>query len=423
VGCIPTKTLIANAQVMHQIKHAADFGITTGAVSFDFAKMKQRKDGVVEKMRKGLEGLMQSNAITILRGMAEFTGPKELKVKGQDNVVVGAEKIIIATGSEPLDIPAFPCDHKQVFNSTSILEMTDLPKTLVVIGGGYIGCEFASLYAQFGVKVIILEALPAILSLQGKAVSDVMTQAFKKQGIDIQTNLFVEGIDKTPSGVSVRVKDKPPVLCDRVLVSIGRKFVSQGLTCDKAGVVVTDKGMIPVNEKMETNVPGIYAIGDVTGKVLLAHVASHQGIVAAANACGQEAVMHYDAVPAVIFTMPEVATVGMTLEQAQAAGYAAKTGKFPYLALGKAVAAMETDGFAEIIIDSKNGQILGATAVGHDAANLIAEMALAIANELTVDCLTDTIHAHPTIAEAWLEAAFMAIDTPINFPPKVRKNT
>lgn len=422
VGCIPTKTLISNAQVMHQIQHAADFGITTGPISFDFAKMKQRKDGVVEKMRKGLEGLMQSNGITVFRGSAEFLGPHELKVKGQDNLIIGAEKIIIATGSEPLDIPAFPCDHKQVFNSTSILEMTDLPGTLVIIGGGYIGCEFASLYAQFGVKVIVLEALPAILALQGKAVSDVMMNAFKKQGIDVRTNVFVEGIDKTASGLSVRVKDKPPVVCDRVLVSIGRKVVSQDLGCDKAGVLVGERGVISVNEKMETNVPGIYAIGDVTGKVMLAHVASHQGIVAATNACGEEAVMHYEAIPAVIFTMPEVSTVGMTLEQALSAGYSAKTGKFPFVALGKAVAAMETDGFAEIVIDSKTGQILGATAVGHDASNLIGEMALAIANELTVDCLSDTIHAHPTIAEAWLEAAFMATDTPIHFPPKIRKS-
>lgn len=418
VGCIPTKTLISNAQMMDKIRHAADFGIATGPISFDFSKMKQRKDGVVEKIRKGLEGLIQSNAITVFRGAAEFTSPHELKVKGQDNLIVGAEKIIIATGSDPLDIPAFPCDHKQVFNSTSILEMTDLPKTLVVIGGGYIGCEFASLYAQFGVKVIILEALPAIVSLQGKTVSDVLTAAFKKQGIEIQTNVFVEGIDKMASGVSVRIKDKPPVACDRVLVSIGRKMVSQGLGCEKAGIEVTEKGMIPVNEKMETNVPGIYAIGDVTGKFMLAHVASHQGIVAAANACGQEAVMHYEAVPAVIFTMPEIAMVGMTLEQAQSAGYEAKTGKFPFQALGKAVAAMETDGFAEVIVDAKTGQFLGAQVVGHEASNLIAEMALAIANELTIDCLADTIHAHPTVAEAWLEAALMANDTPINFPPK-----
>jgi dihydrolipoamide dehydrogenase len=186
--------------------------------------------------------------------------------------------------------------------------------------------------------------------------------------------------------------------------------------------LVTDKGAVVANEKMETNVPGIYAIGDVTGKVMLAHVASHQGIVAAVNATGGEAVMHYDAVPAVIFTMPEIAMVGMTLEQALEKGHAAAVGKYPFQALGKAVAAQDTDGFAQIIIDKKTGQILGAQVVGHEASSLIAEMALAIANELTVDCVAETIHAHPTLPEAWLEASLVAMETPIHFPPKVRKS-
>ncbi len=421
VGCIPTKTLLANAHVLHKISHASDYGITTGPVSFDYGKMKSRKDGVIEKMRKSLEGLILSNGIVILKGQAEFLSPREIKVKGQDNVVVTAEKTIIATGSEPLDIPAFPCDHKRVFNSTSILELTSLPKTLAIIGGGYIGCEFASLFSDLGVKVIILEALSSIVSLQGKAVSESLTRAFVKKGIDIQTGVMVEGIDHNSSHLSIRLKDKPAVVCDMALVSIGRKIVSSDLCLDKAGVAVSEKGMISVNDKMETNALGIYAIGDVTGKYMLAHVASHQGIVAAANAGGQSAKMHYNAVPAVIFTNPEIATVGMTLEQAQEAGYNAGIGKFPFQALGKSVAAMETEGFAQIIVSRNNGQILGAQVVGNEASTLIAEMGVAIANELTIDCVTDTIHAHPTVAEAWLEAALMANDTPIHFPPKIKK--
>lgn len=422
VGCIPTKTLIAHAHVMEKVKHAAEFGITTGPISFDFAKMKGRKDGVVENIRKSLGGLIKSNGITVLKGVAEFISPKEIKVKGESNLIVGAEKFIIATGSEPLDIAAFPCDHTRIFNSTSILEMTDLPKTLAIVGGGYIGCEFASLYAQFGVKVIILEAMEGIVSLQGKSVSEALTGAFKKQGIEIRTNVFAESIETQGDGLIIKLKDKSEVVCDRALVSIGRKVVSEGLGLDKAGVVVSDRGAIPVNEKMETNVPGIYAIGDVTGKMMLAHVASHQGIVAAANACGQTAKMHYNAVPAVIFTFPEIATVGMTLEQAQAAGFAAKAGKFPFQALGKAVASMETEGFAQLIIDSKTGQILGAEVVGAEASNLVAEIAVAIANELTIECLSDTVHAHPTLAESWLEAALLVEDKPIHFPPKVRRS-
>jgi len=421
VGCIPTKTLLANAHVMHKILHAAEYGITTGPVTFDYNKMKERKDGVINQIRKSLEGLILSNGIVILRGHAEFLSPREIKVRGQDNVIVNAAKTIIATGSVPLDIPALPCDHKKVLNSSSLLELTKLPKTLAIVGGGYIGCEFASLFADLGVKVIILEALPSIVMLQGKTVADSLTRAFTKKGIEIQTNVMVEGIDHLQEGLSVRLKDKPAVSCDMALVSIGRKIISSDLCIEKAGIALGDKGLIPVNEKMETSVPGIYAIGDVTGKYMLAHVASHQGIVAGSNAAGHPARMHYNAVPAVIFTNPEIATVGMTLEQAQEAGYTAAIGKFPFQALGKSIAAIETEGFAQIVVDKKTGQILGAQVVGSEASTLIAEMGVAIANELTVDCVTDTIHAHPTLAEGWLEAALLANDTPIHFPPKVRK--
>lgn len=421
VGCIPTKTLLANAEVLHKIRHASDFGISVGEISIDYSKMKARKDSVVEKMQKGLEGLLQSNKIKVLRGSAEFVSPRELKVKGVDNLLLEAGKIIIASGSIPLDIPAFPCDHTAIFNSTSILELTKLPKSIAIIGGGYIGCEFASLFAELGVQVTILEALPSIVLLQGKTIADTLTRAFQKKGIHIQTGVFVEGIDKTSQGVSVRLKDHPALEAEIALVSVGRKVVSEGLCIEKSGVKLSEKGAIEVNDRMETNVPGIYAIGDVTGKVLLAHVASHQGIVAALNATGQTTQMHYNAVPAVIFTAPEIATVGLTQEQAEAAGHTISVGKFPFQALGKAVAAMETEGFAQIISDKTTGEILGAQAVGHDAASLIAEATLAMQNELTIHEVAETIHAHPTLPEAWMEAALLASDTPIHFPPKVKR--
>lgn len=421
VGCIPTKTLISNAHLMHKMQHAADFGIQCGPISFDYSAMKGRKDAVVSKIRKSLEGLIASNAITIIRGFGEFISPREIRVKGHDNAIIHADKTIIATGSEPLDIPAFPCDHERILNSTSALELTSLPKTLAVIGGGYIGCEFASMFHELGVKVTILEALPSIVSLQGKTVSDVLTQAFKRKGIDVQTNVFVEGIDKKEKELSIRLKDKPAFECDLALVAVGRKIVSQGIGLENAGVATGDKGAILVNEHMETNVPGIYAIGDVTGIAMLAHVASHQGIVAADHALGHTAAMHYDAVPAVIFTDPEIAMVGMTEEQAAAAGFTISIGKFPFQALGKSIAAGETEGFAQIITEKKTGRILGAQVVGTDASVMIATMTLAIQNELTVGCITDTIHAHPTIAEAWLEAALLASETPIHMPPKVKR--
>ncbi len=423
VGCIPTKTLLAGAEVVHKIKSAADFGISTGPVSFDYHKMKGRKDSVVESIRKSLGGLIQSNQIKIFKGIAEFISPQELKIKGEDNLLVTFDKIIIATGSEPVDIKAFPCDHKKIYNSSSILEMTALPKTLAVIGGGYIGCEFASLYAELGVKVIILEALSSIVSLQGKSVAEALTKAFTKKGIEIRTGVMVEGIDHDGEGLIIRLKGGDVVHCDRALVSVGRKIVSQNLNLQAAGVLTDDKGAIIVDDKMQTNVPNIYAIGDVTGKFLLAHVASHQGIVAAVNACGEQASMHYDAVPAVIFTEPEIATVGMTQEQAAEAGYQVTIGKFPFQVLGKSIAAKQTEGFGQIISEKKSGRILGAQVVGHEASVLIAEIALAIANEIPLEALTDTIHAHPTVSEVWLEAGLLALDTPIHFPPKPKKAT
>ena len=257
VGCIPTKTLIANAHVLKTIQHATDFGIQVGSIHFDFAKMKERKDNVVAKIRKSLEGLIQSNGIEILRGEASFTAPFELKIKGENNGMIHGEKIIIASGSEPIDVGAFPCDHVKIFNSTSILGLTTLPKTIAVIGGGYIGCEFASLFAELGVKVTVLEALPSLVATQGKAISDALTVAFKKKGIDIRTGVMVEGIDRQGNGVTMCLKDQPSVSADIVLVAIGRKVVSKELGLQAAGVVTTEKGAITVNEKMETNVPGI----------------------------------------------------------------------------------------------------------------------------------------------------------------------
>lgn len=421
VGCIPTKTLLSNASVLHQVKRASDFGITTGPISVHYDQMKKRKDQVIAKIRTGLDGLIRSNKITIYRGTAQFESPHLLKIMGQDQLFLEAEKVIIATGSVPMDIRAFPCDHDRILNSTSILELTQLPKSLAIVGGGYIGCEFASLFAELGVKVTILEALPTILTAQGSAIAQFMTRAFTTKGVDIQTNVMVKSIENKKSHVHITFADGKTMEADFALVSVGRKVYTEGLELEKAGLKVTEKGLIETNDQMETEVRGIYAIGDVTGKWMLAHVASHQGMVAASNAAGIEEKIHYEAVPAVVFTSPEIATVGLTLEQAQKAGYDATAGSFPFQALGKAQAAMETDGFAQVISAKKTGQILGAVVIGHEASNLIGEMALAIQNELTLDSVIQTIHAHPTLAESWHEAALIANETPINFPPRVKR--
>jgi dihydrolipoamide dehydrogenase len=421
VGCIPTKTLLSNAGVLHQIKRAKDFGIDTGPIRFHYDQMKKRKDQVVAKMRSGLEGLIRSNKITLFKGTAQFESPKSLKVMGTDNLFIDAEKIIIATGSTPLDIRAFPCDHERILNSTSILELTEVPKSLAIVGGGYIGCEFASLFAELGTKVTILEAQPTLLTAQGAQIASFMTQAFKTTGIDIQTNVVVKTIENQKSHVQIQLADGAVLTSDFALIAVGRKIFTEGLALEKAGLKTTDRGVIETDSHMETEVRGIYAIGDVTGKWMLAHVASHQGVVAADNACGYESEMHYEAVPAVVFTSPEIATVGRTFEQAQKDGFDAVKGTFPFTALGKAQASMDTEGFAQVVSDKKTGQILGAVAIGHEASNLISEMALAIQNELTLESVIETIHAHPTIAESWHEAALIAKEMPLNFPPKVKR--
>lgn len=417
-GCIPSKTLIASAEVLERIKQADEFGITVGKVSFDYGKMVKRKDQIVNGLRKGLEGLIQANKITRFNGFGKFISPREIKITGKDNAVIYAEKTIIATGSEPRNMSAFPFDYERIHDSTSLLAMETLPKSIVIIGGGIIGCEFASLYASLGVQVTILELLPRIIPMEEIAVSAELTKAFKKKGVKIHTEVQVIGIDRSAKGISVRLAKGDPISADIALVSVGRALNTSGIGLENAGVLVNDNGLIPVNNKMETNVPGIYAVGDIASKWWLAHVATHQGIIAAENATGHPTSMNYQAVPSVIYTHPEIATVGMTHEAAIKQGFKAVIGAFPFQVLGKSQAAFQVEGFAQIVLDQRTGQILGAQVVGHEASTLIAEMAVAIANELTIESLTETIHAHPTASEAWMEAAFAGLGIPIHLPPK-----
>jgi len=420
-GCIPTKTLIANAELLSQIQKANDFGISVDKVSFDFGAMTDRKDNVVEGLRNGLSGLIKANKIELFRGFGQFTSPKQIKVTGEDNAIITTDKTIVACGSKPKEIKAFPFDHKKVMSSDSILALRQLPKSLVIIGGGVIGCEFASLYSKLGVKVTILEALPTIIPMESAGVSSELAKVFAENKIDVQTGVFVEGVDSTKKGIKVRIKEGDAVEAEMVLVAVGRDLNTFDMGLREAGVAVEKNGVVPVNEHMETGADGIYAIGDITGKWQLAHVATHQGIVAANNATGHNQVMHYEAVPSVIFTDPEIATVGLSLEKAQELGLPASLGAFPFKALGKAQAAMATEGFGQVVINSETNQVIGAQVIGHGASILIAEMAIAIANELTIECISDTIHAHPTTAEVWMEAAMMAEGLPLHLPPKRKK--
>lgn len=419
-GCIPTKALIANAEVLTHIRKAKEFGIQVDGVKVDFPQMQKTKNETVKNLKKSLEGLILSNGVTIIRGWAKFTGPKKLEVKGQENCTVTADHFIIASGSEPREIPAFKFDNSVIHSSTSILQLEKLPEKMAIVGGGVIGCEFASLYNALGVKVTIIEMLERIIPLETAPLSQALTKAFTGRGIEIQTGVAVSSIEKSAKGVTITLANKKQIEANCALIAIGRSLNSENLGLDKAGVQV-ERGAIVVDESMKTNVPGIWAIGDVTGKSLYAHVATHQGIVTAENILGHKARMNYDAVPGVIFTIPEIGSCGMSIEEAKKRGYAAKVASYPFQALGKAQAAHQTEGFAQIVIDEKTGQILGGQVIGHEAGILLASIAYAIANELTVECITETIHAHPTLTEAWMEAAFLLQDKPLHYPPVKKK--
>lgn len=420
-GCIPSKALIANAEVVARIKEAKEFGIQIEKMTFDYSQMADRKDRVVNHIRSGLEGLIASNQITLFRGYGELISRTEIKVKGEQSVLIEASNIILATGSEPRNIPAFPFDYKRIHDSTSLLELKSLPKSLVIIGGGVIGCEFASLYATLGVEVTIVELLPRLLPMEAQEISLSLTKSFSKRGIKTETGIKVEKIDSSPQGIVVKAEGGKAFSAEMALVSVGRSLNTKGIGLEKVGVLVRDDGIIQVDDRMETTVSGIYAVGDIASKWWLAHVATHQGLVAAENAAGRSAHMHYGAIPNVIFTHPEIASVGLSLEDALKKGYKAKAAAFPFQALGKSQATLQTEGFAQIVVDENCGQILGAQVVGHEASTLIAEIAVAIANELVVESITETIHAHPTISEAWMEAAFLAEGLPLHLPPKPQR--
>jgi dihydrolipoamide dehydrogenase len=418
-GCIPSKALIANAEVLRKIRKANQFGISVKEVSYNYAEMYARKEEVVKRLRQGLEGVIASNKITVFKGFGKFLSPYEVAVTGEDEALLQGLSFIIATGSEPRSLPTMPFDYERIHDSTSLLNLTTLPKRMLIIGGGVIGCEFACLHNAFGVDVTIVELLPRILSTEGTFISDTMEKALKNQGIKIVTEALVSRLESVASGVRAYLNEGKRLEGDLALVSVGRKYNTDAIGIEKTGVSREKDGSLDTNERMQTNVPHIYAIGDITGKSILAHVASHQGIVAADTIAGLPTAISYLAVPSVIFTHPEVGTVGYTLERAIQAGYQAKIGRFPFQALGKSQASIETEGFAQIVVEKTTGQILGAQVVGYEASSLIAEMAMAIENELTVESIQETIHAHPTIAEAWMEAAFLAGGMPLHLPAKV----
>lgn len=417
-GCIPSKALLSAAEIVNQIRHANQFGIHVDNFSIDYPAMVQRKDSVVRSIRDGLNGLIRSNKITVFSGRGSLISSTEVKVLGETPSVIKARSIILATGSEPRAFPGIPFSPSspRILCSTGVLNLKELPQKLAIIGGGVIGCEFASLFHTLGSKVTVIEASQQILALNNPDISKTMLDKFSRQGLRFILGASVSNIQDMGDRVRITINGNDEEY-DYVLVSIGRRLNTENIGLDKAGVICDERGVIPTDSTMRTNIPNIYAIGDITGQWQLAHVASHQGIVAARNIAGHRDEIDYSAVPSVIFTFPEVATVGLSPSVAQQQGIPVKITKFPFRAIGKAVAMGEADGFAAIISHETSQQILGAYVIGPHASSLISEITLAVRNELTLPCIYETIHAHPTLAEIWAESALLAVDTPLHMPP------
>ncbi len=405
-GCIPTKALYYSAAALTGARHAADYGVDVGEISFNMERAVDRKAEVVEKLVGGVTQLLKGNNVEVIEGTATIESAGKVSVKGADGAEeITAKSIIIATGSEPAMIPAFGIDGKNVLTTTEMLNLREVPESLMVIGAGVNGCEFATLFSTFGSQVIMVEMLPAILATEDKAVSRVILKGFKDRGVTVLTDVAVEGLKVEDGRVKTTLRDGREFITEKVLVSIGRSLNSANLGLEAAGVKVGERGAIEVDDRMETNVKSIYAIGDVTGKILLAHVASAQGIVAASNAMGKDAKMDYSVVPGGIFTDPEIASVGMREKDAQAKGLEVSVGRFPYAASGKAMGMGETEGFVQIIADPVTDRVLGCSIVGAHATDMIGEVALAMKTGATVKEIAETIHAHPTLPEIVMEAA------------------
>ena len=419
-GCIPTKTIIASAEALEHARRAADFGVEIdGAVTYNLAKIRERTDKVVALQVKGIRGLFKSWGVTLIEGRGSLLTPNLVRVVQKDGTStdIKSDKIIVATGSRPAMIPGFPFDGESVITSDEAVQLKKIPKNLLIIGAGVIGCEFAFIYRALGAEVTIIELLPRALSTEDEEMADIIEREFKKRKIKLLTNVRVESVKKEEGGAVVTISTGGrQIIADMVLVSIGRSMNSEHIGLDVVGVKRGKRGEIIVNEKMETGVPGIYAVGDVTGKIMLAHVASHQGLVAVENALGGDEKMDYAVVPAGIFTMPEIGSVGLTEKHAAEKGIRVRVGRFPYRALGKAHAMGEITGMVKVIADEATDKVLGVHICGAHATDMIHEGALAMKIGATARDLGHLIHAHPTLAEAMMEAAEDVHETAIHVP-------
>ncbi|MEV6657429.1 dihydrolipoyl dehydrogenase [Nocardia fluminea] len=438
-GCIPTKAMLRSAEVYQTLTTAAEFGIHADNVRYDFGAVRQRKDGIVKELTDGVAGLLKANGVTIIEGHARFVGPTVVEVHevGASPVFdggpryaapagtairrVSARDVIVATGSVPAQLPVPGAELPGVVTSDGAFGLTEVPRRLVVIGGSAVGAEWASLFATFGSQVTVVEMQDRLVPLEDKEIGDALGRSFRKRGITVVTGATVTAITEDAAlRVSVGGNAAQELDADVVLVGVGRRPNTAELGLESAGIVTDARGFIEVDDRLQTSVEHVYAIGDVTGRALLAHVASHQGITAAEVIAGHDAHIDYTVIPAATFTHPEIASVGLTEQAARAAGHEVVTAKFPFAALGRAKTFGENEGFIKIVAGQAHQEVLGVHIIGPSASDLIAEGALAISLEATLDELADTIHAHPTLGEIGMEAAMAGLGLPVHIAPRKR---
>ena len=418
-GCIPTKALLRNAEVVGLFNRAKEFGITVGEWKADYAQAVQRSRRAADRMAKGVEFLFRKNKITLLLGRGTLKSARVVEVTGKDGATTLEAKraVILATGSEPKSLPGVTIDEKRVVSSTGAVTNEGRPGSLIVIGAGAVGIEFADVYAAYGVAVTVLEALPRVLPIEDEEVSTQIARLFSRRDIAIRTGVKVKSVTPGSEGVSVEVEAEGKIetlKADQVLMAVGRAARTRGLGLEALGVA-TERGFVTVSATMETSAKGVYAIGDMAGHQLLAHKAMAEGVVAAEAIAGQSPrPVDYGNVPSCTYCHPQVASIGLTEAAARAGGREIAVGKFPFTASGKAVAQGETEGFVKVVADKATGEILGAHIVGPEATELIHEFAVGRTLEATLDEIIHTMHAHPTLSEAAFEATLAALGHPIH---------
>jgi dihydrolipoamide dehydrogenase len=417
VGCIPSKALLASSHHYEELQHFADHGIeVSGEVKVNLEKMIARKQAVVDQTSGGVKFLMDKNNITVFNGVGSFESATSVKVTKADgsSEIIESKNIIIATGSKPSNLPFIKLDKDRIITSTEALKLKEVPKHLVIIGGGVIGIELGQVYLRLGAQVSVVEFMDRIIPGMDASLSKELTKVLKKQGMKFYTSHKVQSVERAKNAVTVKAENaKGEIITlegDYALVSVGRRPYTDGLNAEKAGVKVTDRGQIEVNNHLQTSATNIYAIGDVVRGAMLAHKAEEEGVMVAEIIAGQKPHIDYNLIPGVVYTWPEVAAVGKTEEQLKADGVAYKAGSFPFKALGRARAGGDTDGFVKILADAKTDEVLGVHMIGARCADLIAEAVTAMEFRASAEDISRMSHAHPTFAEAIKEAALAATE-------------